>query len=109
MVLPRKAAAANGSESSTLKSLDAGQLTQYCELWGFLTQTQFEDGKPRRTGRISLSFESGMLGLLLTDEETGQYAFLNGRSLDDLLADAELRLADGSLNWRPSRYGSRKK
>ncbi len=109
MVLPRKSATANGSASSTSKPLDAGLLQQYSELWAFLTAETFPDGTKRRSGRISLSFESGLLGLLLTDEETGQYAFLNGRDLDDLLADGELRLADGSLSWRPSRYGSRKK
>jgi len=109
MALPRKVAAANGSTSSTSNALDAGLLKQYSELWAFLTQNSFEDGLKRRTGRISVSCESDMLGLLLTDDETGQYAFLNGRKLDDLLAEAEIRLSDGSLSWRPSRYGSRKK
>lgn len=109
MALPRKTAAANGSASSTSKPLAAGLLKQYSELWEFLTAETYPDGTKRRTGRISVSFESGLLGLLLTDEETGQYAFLNGRDLDDLLADGELRLADGSLSWRPSRYQQRKK
>jgi hypothetical protein len=109
MALPRKVAAANGSTSSTSNALDAGLLKQYSEVWAFLTQSAFEDGLKRRTGRISVSCESDMLGLLLTDDETGQYAFLNGRKLDDLLTEAELRLSDGSLSWRPSRYGSRKK
>jgi hypothetical protein len=48
------------------------------------------------------------LGLLLTDEGNGQYAFLNGRTVNGLLEEAELRLADGSLSWRPSRYGSKR-
>jgi hypothetical protein len=49
-----------------------------------------------------------MLGLSLHDEETGQYAFLNGRSLDGLLEEVELRLSDGSLSWRASRFTRRK-
>jgi len=109
MALPRKAADANGSPSSTSNSLVAGPLSTLPELWGFLTATAYPDGTKRRTGRLSVSFESGMLGLLLTDDETGQYAFLNGRNLDDLLAEAELRLGDGSLSFRPSRFGSRRK
>jgi len=109
MALPRKAADANGSPSSTSNALVAGPLKDLPEIWGFLTATSYPDGTKRRTGRLSVSFESGMLGLLLTDDETGQYAFLNGRNLDDLMAEAELRLADGSLSFRPSRYGSRKK
>jgi len=109
MALPRKTEAVNGSSLSTSSVLAGGPLTQYSELWAFLVATAYPDGTKRRTGRISVSYESGLLGLLLTDEETGQYAFLNGRNLDDLLAEAELRLADGSLSWRPSRYGNRKK
>jgi len=104
MALPRKTATANGSSSSTSSALAAGLLEPYPELWAMLTAVSFEDGTKRRTARLSLSCESGLLGLLLTDEETGQYAFLNGHRVDDLLAEAELRLADGSLSWRPSRY-----
>jgi hypothetical protein len=104
MALPRKPAAVNGSASSTSKSLGAGLLSPFSELWGFLTTTQYEDGTKRQTGKLSVSCESGMLGLLLTDPETGQYAFLNGHSLDDLLLEAETRMGDGSLSWRPSRW-----
>jgi len=107
MTLPRKIAGAENSQSSTSSVLDAGPLKQFSELWAFLTATAFPDGAKRRTGRISVSFESGLLGLLLTDEETGQYAFLNGRSLDDLLAEAELRLGDGSLTFKASKWQRR--
>jgi len=105
MALPRKTAAAGPSGSSTSKPLDAGLLSEYSELWAFLTAVSYPDGTKRRTGRLSLSSESDLLGLLLTDDETGQYAFLNGRSYTDLLMEAELRLSDGTLSWRPSRYG----
>ena len=107
MALPRKTASAANSESSTLNALDAGPLAQYSELWAFLTQTAYPDGQKRQTGKISLSFESGLLGLLLTDSETASYAFLNGRGVTDLLTEAELRLADGSLSWRVSKYPAR--
>jgi len=104
MALPRKVASAENSTSSTSSVLDAGLLSQYSELWAFLTAAVFEDGQKRRTGRLSLSCEQGLLGLLLNDEETGQYAFLNGRNLTNLIEEVELRLADGSLSWRPSRF-----
>jgi hypothetical protein len=51
-----------------------------------------------------LSFESGLLGLLLTDDDNGQYAFLNGKSLEGLLTEAELRLSEGSLSFRASKW-----
>jgi len=109
MVLPRKAASAENSGSSTSKSLAAGLLEQYSELWAFLTQTSFPDGTKRLTGKISWSCESGLLGLLLNDLETGSYAFLNGHGITELLEEAELRLSDGSLSWRASRYPARGK
>lgn len=109
MVLPRKTASADSSGTSTSKSLDAGLLSPFSELWGFLTAMTYPDGVKRRTGRISLSCEKDMLGLLLTDDETSSYAFLNGTSLTELLEEAELRLADGSLSFRPSKYQSRKR
>jgi hypothetical protein len=84
--------------------LDAGLLTQYSELWAFLTASTFEDGARRRTGRLSLSCDADLLALSLTDEETGQYACLSGRNVTALLEEAELRLSDGSLSWRPSRF-----
>lgn len=109
MALPRKTVSAEGSGSSTSNALVAGPLSEYSELWAFVTQTAYPDGTKRRTGRLSLSCESGMLGLLLTDDETGQYAFLNGRDVTGLLTEADLRLGDGSLSFRPSRFNGRKK
>jgi len=107
MVLPRKIAGAGNSSSSTSSALAAGLLEPYSEIWAFLTQTAYEDGSTRRTGRLSLSCESGTLGLLLNDMETGQYAFLNGHSLQEMLETAELRMADGSLPWKASKYPSK--
>jgi len=104
MALPRKTATVASSGSSTSSALDAGPLTAFSELWGFLTLTSFPDGTKRRPGKISLSCESDLLGISLQDTETGQYAFLQGRNLNGLLEEVELRLDDGSLPWRPSKY-----
>lgn len=104
MALPRKPSGNGSSASSMSSALDAGLLKQYSELWGFLTLAAYPDGTKRKTGRLSLSCDVDMLGLGLQDEETGQYAFLNGRSLDDLLLEAESRLSDGTMPWRASRF-----
>jgi hypothetical protein len=104
MVLPRKVAGAATSESSMLKPLVAGPLEQYSELWAFLTRTAFEDGQRRLTGKISLSCESGLLGLLLSDSETGSYTFLNGSNLTDMLTEVEIRLDEGTVTWKTSKY-----
>lgn len=104
MALPRKSDTTDSLPSSTSNVLDAGPLTQLEELWAFLTASAFPDGSSRRTGRLSLCFESGMLKLSLNDEETGQYACLSGRNLQTLLEEVELRFSDGSVPWRASRF-----
>jgi len=104
MVLPRKSALANGSQSSTSRSLVAGPLSEYSELWAFLTSRMHPDGESRTTGCLSLSCDVDLLKMSLQDEETGQYACLTGTDLTTLLTEIELRLGDGSLAWRPSRY-----
>jgi hypothetical protein len=90
-------------------ALAAGPLKPFPELWDFLTTTSMPDGASRQTGRLSVCFESGVLKLSLTDDHTRQYASLSGRSLDDLMAEVELRLADGSLPWRPSTFTKAKR
>ena len=109
MVLPKKGASATASESSTLSAKAAGPLSTYSEIWAFLTQTLWPDGTSRQTGKVTLSCDLDLLGLSLQDTETGQYAFMQGRDLSALLEEVELRLTDGSLPWRPSKYSQGKR
>lgn len=104
MAFPTVPAPVPGSGLSTSSVLDAGLFKQYPELWDFLTTSVLPDGALRLTGRLSVCFESGVLKLSLTDDHTRQYASLSGRAMDDLLAEVELRLSDGSLPWRPSSF-----
>jgi len=104
MALPRKKAGQGTSTSSTSSALDAGLLTQFSEILAFLTATAFEDGSKRQTGKLALSFASGMWGLSLQDQETQQYAFLEGFKLDDLLLDVEIRLKEERMPWRASKW-----
>jgi len=104
MSVPRLNNVKGNSGSSTSSALAPGVLKPYLELWAFLTQTTYEDGSPRRPGKLALSCESGQLGLCLTDGDTGQYAFLNGTDLELLLLDAETRLEAGTLAFKPSKY-----
>jgi hypothetical protein len=104
MVLPRKVVDAPNSASCTLSASDAGPLRPFVELWGFLTQEVYEDGAKRQAGKLSLSCESGVLGLSLSDVDNGQYAYLEGASLQEVLKDAEKRLVEGRVPWRASKW-----
>jgi hypothetical protein len=104
----RRASLANGIGSSS-NALDAGPLKEYCEILVFLTDTQATSGHSRKLGNLSLKCALGRWGLTLNDAETGQYCFLEGDRLADLLLHAECGLSDGSLPWRPSNFQGRGK
>jgi len=109
MAFPVKPTASGSSASAMSSALEMGLFKPFPELWDFLTTSTLPDGASRQTGRLSVSCESGVLKLSLTDDFTGQYACLSGKRLDDLLAEVELRLADGSLPWRASNFTGRKR
>lgn len=105
MALPRKMASTDGSATSSSNALAPGPLAEYSEIWAFLTATKYPDGSRRKTGRLSLSCESGVMKLSCTDEETGQYVCLSFADLGEALLAFEAGLAAGDLPWRPSKYG----
>ncbi len=109
MAVPNLKGLGEGCASSTSNALDGGPLRQFSELWEFLTARVYPDGSERRGGKMSLSCESGSLGLCLTDMDTGAYAFLNGSDLEVLLLEAEDRLAHGTMAFKATRYEVRKK
>jgi len=102
MKIPSRSAHQNGDGGSSSSALVPGLLAQYSELWAFLLGTDTVTGALRKSGSLSLKCSSALLGLTLNDAETGQYCFLQGRNLDDLLLMAEAGLGDGSLPWRVS-------
>lgn len=109
MKIPERHAEASNGTGSSSKSLVAGLLTPFCEIWAFLTGTDSATGKKRQPGNLSLRLSSGQLAVTLNDAETCQYCSLMGDSLDDLLLLAEAGLSDGSLPWRPSQYAKPKR
>ncbi len=94
---------------SSLSATDPGLLRPFSELLIFLTGSVSETGAERKPGNLSLRLQSGTWGLSLTDAETGQYCFVEGKRLDDLLLMVEMGLGDGGLPWRASAYQQRPK
>jgi hypothetical protein len=105
MVLPTRLDAER-LRSHSSSSASAGTLLQpFPELLEFLCLTSLPDGTKRSPGKMSLSLESGMWQVALSDLETSLYACLTGEDLDCVLLTVEERLRAGSMPWRPSRYG----
>jgi hypothetical protein len=87
--------------------LAPGWLSALPELWAFLSAESYPDGTKRLTGKISFSFGSGCLNVSLTDPTTNLFLTRSGRSMDDMLLGLEDGLANGSLEWKDSKYPSR--
>jgi hypothetical protein len=108
MAVPERRATIEGTASSSSIASVGKLLSDYPEVWDFLTASQTPSGRQREPGRLSLSYESGQLRLSLTDPHSGLYASLNGSTLEELLLAFEVGLASGKLPWRPSSYGQSK-
>lgn len=102
--LPTKQTRESLDSSSGLSAKPSSTFDSFPELWAFLTSSAFPDGTKRQTGKISLSFDSGMWNLVLTDVHTSLYACLTAQTVDDLVLMAEARLAESTMPWRPSNY-----
>jgi len=73
-------------------SLAAGM----CDPW-------WDDKKPRKLWRISISFDAAGCALCLSDANKGRYAFTNAEDLSAALRLLEAALVAGTVSWRLNR------
>ncbi len=109
MRIPDRKGTAQQNGSSSSSAMSPGLFLPFSELVAFLKGSDGQTGAGRLPGNLSLKLQSGNWGLSLNDPETGQYVFLEGTSLDDLLLMAEAGLETGTLPWRVSSYANGKK
>jgi hypothetical protein len=95
---------------SSCSNLSRGQLlSEFSEIWDFLTKPCYQDGSPRLPGKVSLACSSGGLQVTLTDQTSNCYCCVTTASLDDAFLALEMALKDGSIAWRPSTFSKQKK
>jgi len=98
-----------GEGSSTSSASQGELLSQFSELWAFLSGTTYASGKPRQTGSLSLSLAADGVKVTLTDHTSGTYCTRVGNSLDGVFLQLEIGLADGTLTFLPSSFTKGKK
>jgi len=79
-------------------------LSGYPNLLEFLASPVWDDGKPRKQGKLRLDVWEGRWNVCLTDVEMGEVAFVSGETPDDVLAAADDGLGAGTIEWRKDRY-----
>jgi hypothetical protein len=97
----------NGASSSSVRI--GSLLSNFSEVWEFLTKSVYQDGKPRQTGSLSLRLASGGLQVTLTDPSSASFCTLTMESIDDALLAFEVGLKENSLPWRASNYSKPRK
>ena len=102
MLEPQVARGANGSSSSVARIGEL--LSQFSELWEFLSGTTYATGKPRQTGHLSLRLVSDGVQVTLTDPTSATYSTRVAVSLDEALLSLEVALKDGTLKWHASSF-----
>lgn len=102
MALERpKVADAVGSPSSLTAKIPPW-LSQFPELWEFLSKPYYKDGSTRQLGKISFGWSSGGVQMTLTDPSSSTYCSRLYPTFDDALLAFEVGLGEGSLTWRAS-------
>jgi len=69
----------------------------------FLSMAYWDDGAPRKLGRISLFVELGRWKAVVADSEGHRVAFVVADTPDELLAVIDTGLERDSLDWRPEK------
>lgn len=71
-------------------------------IFAFLTELKYDDGKPRLTGSISIFTQLGVLKASISDKDAQQVAYIEAPSLMELFALIERAICDGSTEWKAS-------
>lgn len=109
------ALSASGGGVFHLASLDTAVLKACPHVVQHLAVVRYDDGTPRRPGRLFLETVGAFYKLILKDQETGLEMVLSAPTIDDVFALADLMLASDTPPWQPDPFarqhasGSKKK
>lgn len=79
-------------------------VAKYPALYELLAAGMFE-GEPRKGATITLFCGDGRLKACIADRETGQGVWLALEPFEDILAELELAVAGGTVEWRSLKKG----
>lgn len=104
--MKRPTPAANGQAGS----LDDGSLFNGLpDLKEFLTDPEWDDGKPRRLGTITFFCQDGRWKLSLNDRELERFSVVTGTTPEGCVQEANEGLRAGDLDWRESTGPARRR
>lgn len=83
------------------KPLVGAFLSDYPTVWSYLTESKWDDGKPRERATILIVCDGGVAKLWLGDNANKRTCWTTGESLEQAFTLLEDSLAHNSASWRP--------
>lgn len=96
---------ANASSDDSDKPDIGILLHEYPQLYEYLTESKWDDGKPRERATLLVIAEGCRFKLWLNDKALGRSCWVSGATLEDALLSLDTGLAGDSLEWRRASQG----
>jgi len=79
---------------------DKGDKSDYPNIFAFLTETVYDDGKPRMTGSISLFTQLGVLKASVSDKDNKRVCYLEASNLMELIQLIDMSICAEDTVWK---------
>lgn len=73
---------------------------EYENLYEFLRETQWDDGKPRKTGTMLITVDAGSLKAVVHDRDGKRCAWVTADTFKQLLNRIDTAIGTATLEWR---------
>jgi len=97
MAMDRSKAA---GESPGTAFVDEEMMAEWPHLYEFMRETVWSDGKPRKTGTLTISIEGRMIKCSVHDRDGRRYGWLSSDTWSGLLKVINANLGDDGIEWR---------
>jgi len=101
MSMRKPSATVTGGDTSRAEPCDMA--CKFENLFAFVSDVTWDDSSKRTPGTMLLMFEDGMFKIMLNDKALNRFAFVSGRTWEEVLTKAELGVRDEALEWRRSK------
>jgi len=79
---------------------DPGDKSDFPNIFGFLTETKYDDGSPRMTGSFSVWTQLGVLKASISDKDNQRVAYVEALTLHELIETIERTICDDNTDWK---------
>jgi hypothetical protein len=92
--------AKSASESPGGAFVDEEMMAEWPHLYEFMREVAWSDGKPRKTGTLTISVEGRMIKCSTHDRDGRRYFWLSSDTWSGLLRSIDAALRDDTAEWR---------